>query len=169
MILAIDPGLASCGWAVVEQTSARLIALGVITTEQDKGIAPSTDRARRGIEIGRQLSELVDLHDCEHVAAESMLLFGNINAATCQVLCWGVLLGVAQVHGLGVVEVLAKDWQHAVTPGRKKIDYGKVEKALSKFVGAPLDRIERKLRTHALDAVGVGVFAARRPTTRVSA
>lgn len=169
MILAVDPGLASCGWAVVEQTSARVIDFGVITTEPDKAIPKSTDRARRAATLARELDARAALHRCDVISAESMLLFGNVNAATSQVLCWGALIALAHVHGMGVVEVRAKDWQHAVMPGTKKVSYPKLERALTSFVGSRIERIEKQLRTHALDAVGIGIYTALRPVARVTA
>ncbi|HVK89495.1 MAG TPA: crossover junction endodeoxyribonuclease RuvC [Kofleriaceae bacterium] len=166
MILAIDPGLAACGWAVVDPATALVAELGVLTTEPDKAIAKSTDRARRAHQLAAQLAELAAVHGCTVLAAEAMLLFGNVNAATAQVLCWGALLGVAHARGLSVVEVRAKDWQHDVV-GPGKVNYARVEKKLTKHVGPRIGAIAKNLRTHALDAVAIGLYAALRKVPAV--
>lgn len=167
MILAIDPGW-KCGWAVVEPKTTRLIALGVFTSDPDKAIAKSTDRARRVAALGAELASVRDAHVCTAIAAESMLCYGAPNAVIPQVLVWGMLTRLAAEIGVGLVEVIAKDWQHAVTPGVKKIDYDKVKRALAVLAGRRLELIPKDLRTHALDAVGIGAFAALRSPKRIT-
>lgn len=169
MILGVDPGLASCGWAVVDPRTKRVVELGVITTEHDSTIAKSTDRARRMAVVARGLHELVQTYAVRTVAAEAMLLFGNVAAATAQSLCWGTLIAVAERHGCEILEVVARDWQRAVLPGEGRIKYEGVKDKLAKFVGARVLRFPKDLQTHALDAVGVAVYASLRSTRRVAA
>ncbi len=162
MILGVDSAIATCGYAVVDPRTKVVVALGVVQTERDATIAKSTDRARRVRQVVAELGRIATEYAVTTIAAEAMLLFGNVAAATAQSLCWGALVALAELRGLELREVVARDWQHAVLPGSKKISYPKLEAALARFVGARLLAIPKTLQTHALDAVGVGVYAALR-------
>ncbi len=89
-------------------------------------------------------------------------------------LSWGVIAGLAVGTGAELLEIPPKRWQHAVAPDAAKIDYEVVFKKLSEFVaGAAADQlavIKPRHRNHALDACGIGVFAALMPdaTTRIT-
>lgn len=168
MILAVDPGIASCGWAVVRPRTGRVVDLGVITSSPAKG-TKSTDRARRITRIAYELTGVVCAHDCDVIAAEQMLFHGTINAVVSQLLPWGALLGLAAALDMDVLEVPAKVWQAAVL-GRV-VPYDELADSLRTFVAAQAERklvtIARSKRTHALDAVGVGLYAALSTPTRV--
>jgi Holliday junction resolvasome RuvABC endonuclease subunit len=161
MILGIDPGW-KCGWAVVTPRTTRLVALGVFTSDPDRAIAKSTDRARRIAALGDQISDVARLHGCTAIAAEQMLVYGPTNAVVPQVLVWGMLTRLAAELGAELVEVVAKHWQHAVTPGTRKIAYAQVRARLLELAETQIIRVPAALRSHALDAVGVGVYAALR-------
>lgn len=165
MILAVDPGYAKCGWAVVEPGTARVAALGVIVTEQDKRADKSTDRARRVVGIARQLAGIVCARKCHTIAAEQMLGHGAAAAVAANMLPWGALIGLGVALGLELREVPAKAWQHAAIAMRgRKVDYRELAQELETFVRTHAEpdllRIATGDRTHALDAVGVGLYAA---------
>lgn len=181
MILGVDGGYARCGWAVVEPRTARIVALGVIITKQDKRVDASTDRARRVAEVVRQLGEIARQHGCTTIAAEQALGFGPGAAVAANMLPFGAVIGLAVERGLELYEVIATVWQHAVVglplpppgrrkkgePKRRKLDYAVVEDALTKYAGQQgqyvLMAIDASDRTHALDGVGIGMLAALMP------
>lgn len=168
MLLGIDPGYAKCGWSVVEPRTGRVLALGLIVTEQDKDADLSTDRARRVAQVGSELAEVVHMYGCTAIAAEQALGHGAAAAVAANQLPWGAVIMLAVTYGLGLMEVRAKCWQLAVLGIDKgKVDYDEVESQLAEYVGAQLaDRlrsIKKADRNHALDAVGIGVLAALRP------
>ncbi len=175
MILAIDPGLGSCGYALVRPRTARVIDLGVLTSSPTQGVDEHTDRARRAAVQAGLIADLADKHDCTVIAAEAMSFGGPPKArhamAVSLSLCWGVLAGIANGMGIGLLEVSPKQWQHAITPGVTKINYDNVFEQLRAFVDGQatvaLHAIKKQLRNHALDAVGVGVFAALLPAVRI--
>lgn len=179
MILAVDPGLSKCGWAVVEPRTAAIAELGLIVSERDSTLDTSTDRARRIDRQAEILLELVRRHGCDRIAAEGVTLGGPVHVklamATGLYLSWGVLTGIARCLGIGLYEVMPKVWQHAVQPGRKKIHYDSLESAMQEHVGpqvgAQLLAIASSNRNHALDACGIGMLAALRPheATRIIA
>lgn len=168
MILAVDPGIASCGWAVVRPKTGRVIDLGVWTSAPGAAVK-STDRARRITRLADKLADVIEEHDCDAIAAEQMLFHGKINAVVSQLLPWGALLGLAAALDLDVVEVPAKKWQLAML-GRS-VPYDELADHLRAFVANQAEvrllAIPRGERTHAFDAVGVGLYAALANATRV--
>lgn len=172
IVLGIDAGLASCGYGVVESSrraSARVLEVGVITTAANPAIDQRTDRARRIATVSRELRRVAERHGPTMVAAEQALGHGNINAVMPQVLCWGAVAALATEADVDLAEVTAKEWQHDVMGlgERGKVDYDKLAKRVAAFIGAPLLAIEPKQRTHAIDGVGIALYAALRPVTLV--
>lgn len=167
MILGVDPGYAKCGWSIVEPRTGRVRALGVIFTEKVAGLDLSTDRARRVAVVSAELANLAAVHECTAIAAESPLGYGAAAAVAANMLPWGALILLATLRELNLVEVRAKTWQHAVQPGRKKIDYPSLERSMRAHVGpqvgAQLMCIPDAQRNHALDACGIGMLYALRP------
>jgi len=171
MILAVDPGLATCGWAIVTPGSGRIRALGVLVQDRDDRYEVSTCRIRRANEQARVLAELVRVHGVTAIAAEAITLGGPLPVKLAMSvglhLSWGVITAVAVERELELLEVPPKVWQHAVQPGRKKIDYGSLEASMGEHVGpqvgAQLLAIPKADRNHALDACGIGMLAALRP------
>lgn len=174
MILAVDPGIASCGWAIVTPGTGRVLELGVIASDRDDRFDVTADRARRADRQAEALLELVRRHDCKAIAAESVSIGGPPHVRTTMALSlslsWGVLVGLARTLGLALYEATPKVWQHAVQPDAgKKIDYDKLFAAMARYVrgqaaAEQLAALRPSHRNHALDAAGVGLLAALRPS-----
>lgn len=173
--LAIDPGMAACGWAVLEAPSDQHdgvlpIAVGVITTPKMPGIDRSIADARRTSIVGGELARIFAAYGCTEIAAEAWLSYGSVHAAIPQLLCWGAVLQLAGDVGVTVRSVVAKDWQHAVAPAAKKTSkkhrYKLVVKAMKGFLAELLEHIEPSLQTHAIDAGGVGIYSILRPSSK---
>jgi len=171
-ILAIDPGLANCGWAVVRPGSARLVDLGLWTSAPAPGIAVVLDRARRIAALTVVLRAVVRAHACRAIAAEEMLCHGTTNAVVPQALVWGALIGIAVGLGIALYGVEAKLWQHAMAPAHEgAVDYERVSRELAGAVPAELrarlELVPPSKRTHVYDAIGVGTYAALDRPSRV--
>lgn len=174
MILAIDPGLATCGYAVVGP-KGRLVELGVIISPTDAKADDTTDRARRADRQADVLLEVARRHRVITIAAEAVSLGGPPRArlpmGMCLCLSWGVLLGIARAIDAEVLELPPKRWQHAIvkpTGKRAKVDYAKVYDFLDAFIAGSACKkmalaIAKNERNHAYDATGIGVFAAMAP------
>ena len=166
MILGVDPGIRFCGWSVVEETTARVLALGVIHQERDPTIPVSCDRARRACRIARSLVGTIEQYDCGVIAAEAMLFHGAKNAIASLSLAWGSLSAIAVLLQRRLFEVPPKRWQHAVAGDAKarKIHYPSLELALDGYVRsqaeAAFSTIPEAQRNHALDATGIAMYAA---------
>lgn len=171
MILAVDPGLATCGYAVVTPGTGRVLELGTLLSEPDPDVDDSTDRARRAWVQGHALGIVARRHGCSVVAAEAMSFGGPPKArfamAVSLGLSWGVLASLAVAIGAELLEVPPKKWQRAVDPNcGKKVDYKVVFAKLSDFISgdprAQLYAIAERHRNHAIDAVAIGLYAALR-------
>jgi hypothetical protein len=168
VILAVDGGIANCGWSVIGP-KGRVVDLGVFLSEPTEGVEKSTDRARRIRDLTKTARRpRHSRYGCTAIAAEQMLFHGKLNAVISQLLPWGAP-GDRRVSGPHLYEVPAKTWQKAML-GRK-VSYELLEKKLAKFVSGQAESklwaIPPKKRTHALDSVGVGLFATLAPSVCV--
>lgn len=171
MILGIDPGLATCGWAVLD-SAGRVADLGLIASAPNRKLDESTDRARRAAAQSDILRDVARRHHVRTIACEAMSFGGPPSArfamAVSLGLSWGVVTDLAIAIGAGLYSIAPKLWQHAIQPGSSGagIDYPKLEAAIAKYVGqhavAALALIPESKRNHPLDAVGIGLFAALR-------
>lgn len=171
MILAIDGGNRTLGWAVVEPRTGRVLELGDLFQEPIAGLDDTTCRATRARNQARLFVAITKRHAITAIAAEACSLGGAPKARLAMAiginLCWGELVMLAEVLEVPLYEVPPKIWQRAIVPeSAKSIDYGEVERRLTDFItGAAFNQlfaIPKARRNHALDAVGVGVYAAMR-------
>jgi Holliday junction resolvasome RuvABC endonuclease subunit len=178
MILAVDPGLATCGWAIVRPRTGKVVTLGVLVSSPKQHLDEWTDRSRRTAQQASFLGDIAKRHECTAIAAEAISCGGPPSArfsmGTSLCLSWGVLAGIAHCMAIPLFEVPPKSWQHAIVPEvAGRIDYDAVFAKLSGFVeqqaSVALWSIKKGLRNHALDAVGVGLFAAFSSAMRISA
>lgn len=178
MILAVDPGLAKCGWAIVRPGSGAIVELGVLAQDRENAYDVSTDRIQRTAVQSLLFGDLVVRHGITTIIGEAVTLGGPVHVKLAMSvglhLSWGVLTALACDRGLALYEVPPKVWQHAVQPDRKKIHYPSLESAMASHVGpqvgAQLACIAAGNRNHALDACGIGMLYALRPqlATRIA-
>lgn len=177
MILAVDGGIATLGWAIVHPKQGSVHALGVIIQPNDPGVEDTTCRARRAHRQAQELYALVNEHGVTTIAAEAVSLGGppksRLGKAQSLNLCWGVVTAIAAITLCELVEVRPKQWQHAITGETGPVDYDRVFADLSDFLnGTPVEQlmgIIKSERNHAIDACGVGIYTALRPeATRIA-
>lgn len=162
MILGIDPGTATFGWA-------RLSELGQVL---DLGILEQPAKGKRKdyeARAHRQAVMLVEqLAGVRLVVAEALSFpRAGRTGAVSQSLSWGVLCGVCAARRIPLKRVRPQQWQHAATKDpAPAVDYAALLARLQHHVdnyGAlaarvALARITPSKRTHALDAVGVATY-----------
>jgi len=118
-VLGIDPGIARCGWAVVEETKGKLITLAYDCFETES----KEETSKRLQKIHEEIRRLIKKYSPEEVAVEE--LFFNTNAKTAFV--------VGQARGvilLATAEEKLKNFTY--TPLQVKIavsGYGRAEKS----------------------------------------
>jgi Holliday junction resolvasome RuvABC endonuclease subunit len=171
IVLGVDSAMATAGYAVIERLRGlrpRLVTFGVITTERNAEIGATTDRARRIAEVANQLRVLRNVHAVDVIAGEQPLGFGTVHAVLPQAMCFAAMIALAVETDIDCAEIPAKEWQHAVQSGlAKKIDYARLKADLAEYTGPRIESIAADLQTHALDAIGIALFAALRPVTLV--
>lgn len=170
MILALDPGLATCGWAIVRPRTGRVVDLGVITSKPDEDLGKHADRVKRARDQARILFAAIEQHDVTMIAAEELSIKGRtgFNMIAAVHLSWGVITALSLGVRHGFCAIPPKTWQRAILPGTGAIDYDEVFRRLHAFTVDQTDKlvsIAPSRRNHALDAIGVGIFAALRVET----
>ncbi|MDQ3295086.1 MAG: crossover junction endodeoxyribonuclease RuvC [Myxococcota bacterium] len=168
-ILAIDGGLATCGYAVLD--GVRVRELGVLVQPSDARAKKAPDRVRRARVQGELFAKLIARHNVCAIGAETMS-FAPRGSAAGKVgigLAWGVLVGLASAFGLPVVDVAPKQWQRAVMGDDVAVDYDQVHARITGFVEtqppgvvSQLLAIPKGQRNHAIDSIGVGLYLALR-------
>ena len=119
IILGIDPGIARCGWGIIEVKSSKFKVLGYGCIET----LSSMEVSLRLAEIYKEISKLIKQYSPEEMAVEE--LFFNTNAKTAFVV--GQARGVVLLAG---AENRLKNYIY--TPLQVKIavtGYGRAEKA----------------------------------------
>jgi hypothetical protein len=175
VILGVDGGIETCGWAVVT-TRGAIVDIGVVISPRKPKVDITTDRARRVAKQSAVLREVALRYGVTTIAAEAVSLGGppkaRLSMGMCLSLCWGSLVSLALGCGATLLEVRPKLWQSAIQDDTEKIDYDSLFAALTNYIHATpgdskaaeqLSAIAESHRNHAIDGAGVGVFAALRP------
>jgi len=91
VILGLDPGTATTGWGVIEDSSQglKLVAFGCIETSQKKVTV------RRLKEIAADLEQIIKRYRPDEVAVEELFFFKNLKTAINVAQARGVLLLIA--------------------------------------------------------------------------
>ena len=117
-VLGIDPGVATCGYAVVEKAETlRVIEAGVIRTEKEKPLS------ERLFLIYGALSEIIKKHNPEAMAVEDIFFAKNRKTALLIGAAKGVILLSAGKFNLPVAEYTPLVIKQAVC------GFGRAEKA----------------------------------------
>ncbi len=130
MILGIDPGLASTGYAVVERAGGRLhpIAWGVIRT------APGDPHPTRLLAIYTRVTELIDTHAIDAAAIESWFVHPVSRAAMGMAESRGAVQVAIAHAGIPVVEYSPNTIKQAVT-GSGRADKAQVRAMVERLAG----------------------------------
>jgi len=167
MILGVDTGNRTFGWARFDHEKRRFDGIGAIELPNDKALQKTDDQADRVITIGGLLVDVV--RDCDIVVVERMSFppGGQVPIA----LGFAVTVGVARAasHRPAVYTVKPQTWQRAVLPNSgKKVDYEELELLVGEYVrrdqasAIALDSLAPALRNHALDAAAIAMMGAFR-------
>lgn len=167
MILAIDTGTATLGWALVSRRGM-VHDLGALLLPRDQSKLVHDDYVRR---VELQVDTLTALLPGVTLLVGEALSFARSAKATASVsLCWGMLIALTRPRGVPRWSVPPKRWQHALlnTPRSRAVDYPVLAQRLRAHVtrtGTPQARsavaaLSAKASSHALDAAGIGIYTA---------
>src|ERR1700744_4919349 len=127
-LLALDPALRSSGFAILEKREQKIrsLAYGVIQIRADVPMAQCL------VEIHRQVSDLIELHQPEGCAVESVIFVQNSRTAVTLGAARGSALLAAAQRGLNIFEYPPKRVKQAVvgTGSAQKSQVGFMVRAL---------------------------------------
>lgn len=184
LVLALDPGFASCGYAVLAPgaipSEDRVVMIGVLRTKlspKKHRVMSADDNIRRCREIASPLESLMVSASLDYihrpygglfenrslvrlVCAEKMSFPRNSSAAAKMAMTWGLIVG--NLHRFGLPLVQASPQQVKKTSaGDSSATKDQVEKAMVKRFGKGLYRMLKGVpetqHEHAFDALAVGV------------
>lgn len=168
MILGIDTGIATCGWALLDEKACSFVDLGVLIQKPIEGEKVTLDRIRRSCAIATVLAKHAP--GCTIIAVESLSLgmpgaIAKLNVG----LSWGVVLGIVAMLDPAprLLTIPPKRWQREVLPtAGKEIDYEELATAAGAYIlrnhpkaAKALQAIKPKDRNHAIDAAMIALCA----------
>jgi crossover junction endodeoxyribonuclease RuvC len=132
-VLGIDVGTAIVGWSIVKhnsraQNQMEVIDYGVITTSSRIEMPERLECIYAG------LDGLIDKHNPNHMAVESLFFFKNQKTVMSVSQARGVILLAGQVKGLGIFEYTPLQVKTAVT-GYGRADKKQVQKMVKLILG----------------------------------
>lgn len=177
VILAIDTGSATLGWAHVTRPG-RIVNLGSLIQPQEENEKTQEKAERRAVGITNRL--LFAMAGVDGVAAEALSYPRNASAAAALALCWGVIVATTTVQGLPRFPVPPKAWQRALLGIRRgdtslakqfagdKVKKREVARRMRLHIAETGDQrakdalagLKGEAAGHALDAAAIGVFVA---------
>lgn len=171
-IVGIDTGLATCGWAVLDERTCTLVDLGVVLTEKSPGEKVTLDRVERAFIQASVLTEVV--RDASVVVVEAMSFPpGGANAMVSIALSWGLALGIVASAPMRptLLAVSPQRWQREIDPSAgKRVDYEKLSAKLQEHMRqrhprayASLEGIAGRHRNHAIDAAALALVGHLAP------
>lgn len=110
IILGIDPGTTTIGYALMEKKKTlELLDYGIIST------TPKIDNAIKLLEIGTDMKALIEKYQPNVVAVEKLFFTSNQKTGIAVAECRGVILYEAMKHGLPILEFTPLQVKKAIT------------------------------------------------------
>ena len=147
-ILGIDPGLASMGWAVLQNDKEKfiLLACGCLKTDKDKHFSS------RLKSIFSEIEMLADKYDCSVLAVEELYFAKNVKTAISVAQCLGVIKLAGEMLKLPVMEYTPLNVKMTIT------GYGRAEKEQVELMVKKTLGIKGEIKpSHAADAVAIAL------------
>lgn len=156
-ILAIDPGYARLGFAILEiqKQEKKIVEAGVIETQ------PAIDWPRRILKIAEEFEKLLKKHKPKIVAIEKIFFCRNQKTALKIAEIKGILLYLAGKYNISVEEISPRELKMAIT------GYGLADKKqIQKIVNLNLE-IPKNLKIDDIfDAIAIALWANLRLSKR---
>jgi len=146
IVIGVDPGLASTGYAVVggPPSRPRPLAVGTVKT------SPRTAHASRLRAIHDAIAELVAAHEVEAAAIESWFIHPMSRSAMAMAEARGAIIVALAVAGVEVVEYSPNTIKQSVT-GSGSADKAQVRAMVTRLTGAQPET------DHAADALAAAI------------
>jgi len=150
-IIGIDPGLATTGWGVIRYTKGQIVLVdyGVIATPA------GTPLGKRLATIAEQLTGLIKKYHPTRLAVEELFFAKNVTTALTVGQARGVIVLVAEQHGLPISEFTPLEVKQATT------SFGRADKQqVQKMVQAILHLDSLPQPDDAADALAIAITGA---------
>jgi crossover junction endodeoxyribonuclease RuvC len=118
VILGLDAGFASLGWAAVAlmPDGPRLSALGVLRTGKGRASTLATeDNAQRARILWRGLRKIAEQWQPSAIAVESISWPRNAGVTGKMGIAWGMIFALAEHHRMPLIHTSPKEIKRAVT------------------------------------------------------
>jgi Holliday junction resolvasome RuvABC endonuclease subunit len=115
VVLGLDPGFASLGYALVRllPDGEEVLALGVLRTEKSekkRKVLASDDNLRRTCELSRDIHALMaEAGGVRAICAEAQSWPRNASSAVKVALCWGAIAALTQLLGVPLVQATPQE------------------------------------------------------------
>ncbi|MDD5073831.1 MAG: crossover junction endodeoxyribonuclease RuvC, partial [Candidatus Shapirobacteria bacterium] len=145
MVLGIDPGLASCGWAILPDSKTLSVCGCLVTTRAD-------DLSNRLGQLYQQVVDLCQKYRVEELAIESLFFAKNTKTALLVAQVMGAIKAAAYHSGVRVFEYTPLQIKIAIT------GYGRADKnQIAAMVKQELGENDQLVNNHAADAVAAAL------------
>jgi Holliday junction resolvasome RuvABC endonuclease subunit len=164
-VLGIDPGLASCGVAVLEvfYREERLHSMEVLRTaasHKKLKILVCDDLSRRVSEMTDMLQARIDTYGPRLVCTEAFSAPRNASSAAKAGMGWAIAAALARIHGIPLLQATPQQIKKAHT-GKVTSTKAEVQAALEKryprVVKRFVSKIGKEQQEHPVDALAAAV------------
>lgn len=141
IILGIDPGLATFGWAIIDPHIRKIVDMGCFVTEpspKKRRILAADDLMRRARELSRNVHSLCARFGPNIFAAEQLSHPRNSSSAAKLAAGWAIALHEAETRGVPFYQASPQEVKVALTKN-KAASKVQVQRAVIKLAGRPLD------------------------------
>ena len=160
IVMGIDPGISNTGFGVVRVAGQRMTAIDGGTVEVPAGI-PDEQRLRR---IHDSIVELIEWHEPQSVALESIYFGKNVNSAIGVGQARGVVMLAAAAHDIPCFDYTPQSIKLAVC-GTGSAAKDQVKHMIGTLLHLPVEPPS----DHAADALAVAICHASHAPERVAA
>jgi len=174
MILGVDTGMGTGGWALLDETNCSFVDVGVVITKRVKDAPVTLDRARRMTVQAGVLAAKAKGANLSSIVVERMSFPpGGVNAMVPIALSWGALIGI---HAMldpqpRLLTIAPQRWQREVLPNAgKNVDYGELARRAAEHILSNHPRAAKAFEaippsqwSHAIDAAMIALVGALRP------
>lgn len=183
-VLALDPGLATCGATIVLFTKLgatpglyqppAIVGMSLFTSEKTKkklNVLASDDNVERMTGLHTWLLGLCNKYECQVMAAESQSWPRNAGASAKVGMAWGVIVSLAEQHRLSIAQTSPQAVKQRLC-GSKSASKEEVAGAVNtrmRYTQEASDQlltIPASQREHLYDSAAVGFCAPFHPVWR---
>lgn len=168
-ILGLDPGLANCGWCLLDSGNAPVLRTGYVGTSKGHETGDMQRRLNDLLDGVDDVVPLAELTVIEWPAGGGAGDAGrtNLTAARQVVAAAGALLGYARAKSRGEVLTPAPiTWRSAL--GCKRGKDAELHERLTRVYPLTIERLRKGARPHVLDAIGLALYGRLHATNQTS-